>query len=184
MVHLCSNAIEAYNILQREKVDLLFADIQMPQLSGMELVRNLLSNPKIIITTAYREYALDGYVMNARDYLLKPISFDCFLIAMSKLFPLKDTGIENDSLPLANGAIDEVKDAFVYLKSDKKISEFEEKLPNEQFLRVHRSFLVSLNHIDAYTATQLEIGGKFIPIGRIFKNEVLRALKDISTLDF
>jgi DNA-binding LytR/AlgR family response regulator len=122
--------------------------------------------------------------MNAMDYLLKPISFERFLKAVSKLFLLKDTGIENDSLPLANGAIDEVKDAFVYLKSDKKISEFEEKLPNEQFLRVHRSFLVSLNHIDAYTATQLEIGGKFIPIGRIFKNEVLRALKDISTLDF
>lgn len=213
LIGRCPNAIEAFNILQQEQVDLIFVDIQMPQLTGIDLVKNLPSPPKVIFTTAYREYALDSYELNALDYLLKPISFDRFLKAVNKAFP-QVAGHSNVEPVVQNVPSDQ--DAFVYLKSDKKmvkvflkdilyieslasyvqvhtterkitcykkISEFEEKLPQEQFLRVHRSFLIATRHVVAYTSAHIEIADKEIPIGRNYKNEVLKALKNICSLE-
>jgi len=213
LIGRCQNAIEAFNILQQEQVDLIFVDIQMPRLTGIDLVKNLPHPPKVIFTTAYREYALDSYELNALDYLLKPISFDRFLRAVNKAIP-QVTSLSN-AVPIVH-AIPSEQDAFVYLKSDKKmvkvflkdilyieslaayvqvhttdrkitcykkISEFEEKLPQDQFLRVHRSFLVATRHIAAYTSAHIEIDDQEIPIGRNFKNEVLKALKNIGSLE-
>jgi len=213
LIGRCQNAIEAFNILQKQQVDLIFVDIQMPRLTGIDLVKNLPNPPKVIFTTAYREYALDSYELNALDYLLKPISFDRFLRAVNKAIP------QVTNLPHVEAVVQTVhaeQDAFVYLKSDKKmvkvflkdilyieslasyvqvhtterkitcykkISEFEEKLPQDQFLRVHRSFLVAIRHVAAYTSAHIEIADQEIPIGRNYKNEVLKALKNISSLE-
>lgn len=208
LVERCNNAMEAFNILQQQQIDLLFVDIQMPHLSGIELVRNLSHPPKIIFTTAYREYALDSYELNALDYLLKPISFDRFLRGVSKAFPQLPIKASNDAITPHEDRCDN-QDTFVYIKSEKKmvrvflkdilyieslasyvqlytqerkiicykkISDFEDKLSKHQFLRVHRSFIISLNHVEAFTSSQIEIKGREIPIGRNYKNQVMQAL--------
>lgn len=201
----CKNAIEAFNFLQKQKIDLLFLDIQMPQLTGIDFLRSLLNPPKVILTTAFREYALDGYELNVLDYLLKPIPFDRFLLAVNKAIPK-----ETESLPMfLNPFKQNPLDAFIYIKADKKmvkiflkdilyieslkdyvriktkqkevvayqtISFLEEKLPDHQFVRIHKGFIVSLGNISAFTPIHVEVDGKSIPIGRMYKNEALKRL--------
>lgn len=196
------NAVSAFTFLQTHPVDLIFLDIQMPKLSGIDFVRTLKNPPKVIFTTAFRDYALDGFELEVADYLLKPIPFDRFLKAVAKVL---HHPIAANSSP----AKAEVSDNYVYFKVDKKmiktkmseilyiesvkdyvkvktgekeivtqqkISYLEESLPKEQFLRIHRSFIVNRERIDAYSATDVEIGKIHVPIGRNYKNDVMKVL--------
>ena len=195
------NAISAFTFLQQHPVDLIFLDIQMPKLSGIDFLKTLKNPPKVIFTTTFRDYALDGFELEVADYLLKPIPFDRFLKAVGKVL----------HQPVAQPAPAPVKqdDNYVYFKVDKKmikvrmsdilyiesikdyvkvktgdkeivtqqkISYLEESLPKENFLRIHRSFIVNREKIDAYSATDMEIGKFHIPIGRNYKNDVMRLL--------
>ena len=206
LVARCTNAVEAYNVLQKQAVDVIFLDIQMPRLTGIEFVKSLQNPPKVIFTTAYRDYALEGFELNAVDYLLKPISFERFLKAVAKV-----SAPELPEMPLSikTPAATNYKEAFIYLKADKKmvkvmltdilyieslkdyirvktdtkevisyqkISFLDEKLPKDKFLRIHRSFIVATDKIQAFSATSVELGSTEIPIGRFYKNEVLQVL--------
>jgi len=220
LVCRCSNAVEAYNCLQTQKIDLLFLDIQMPKLTGIDFLRSLPQPPKVIFTTAYRDYALEGYELNAVDYLLKPIAFDRFLKAVAKIMPQEQPESAAVATPMATPATSTseaaYKEAFIYLKADKKmvkvmladilyieslkdyirvktadreiisyqkISFLEEKLPTDKFLRIHRSFIVALDKIQAFSATAVDIGKAEIPIGRFYKNEVLQILNQNNLLE-
>jgi DNA-binding LytR/AlgR family response regulator len=199
------NAVSAFTFLQQNKVDLIFLDIQMPKLSGIDFLKSLKHPPKVIFTTAFRDYAIEGFELEVADYLLKPIPFERFLKAVAKVMhqqPPSHMAAPNQS----NGKPDE---DFVYFKVDKKmvktkmseilyiesikdyvkvrtadkeivtqqkISYLEESLPKQQFLRIHRSFIVNCDRIDAYSATDVEIGKFHIPIGRNYKNDVIRVL--------
>jgi len=205
LVGKCKSAVEAYNFLQKHKIDLLFLDIQMPMLTGIEFLKNIPNQPKVIITTAYSEYAVEAFDLNVVDYLLKPISFDRFLKALNKLQPPSNTLISNISSDIQNT----YDDAFIYLKEDKimakvllkeilyieslknyvkvktvsreiitykTISSMEEKLPANKFIRVHRSYIVAIDKIDAFSTAQIKIGNLEIPIGRNYKSEVFKIL--------
>lgn len=213
LVARLDNAIEAFNLLNRESVDLLFLDIQMPRLSGIELLKNLNQPPKVIFTTAYRDYALQGYELDVVDYLLKPISFDRFLKAVNKVYRInQDTQPERIVQllnPTEESAESNYDKAYIYLKADKKmikillkdilyieslkdyirvktptksvtsyqrISYMEEKLPEDKFLRIHRSFIVAKDKVDAFSPPSVELGEITLPIGRNYRNEVLKAL--------
>ncbi|HZY83067.1 MAG TPA: LytTR family DNA-binding domain-containing protein [Cyclobacteriaceae bacterium] len=193
------NAIAAFSFLQQNQVDLIFLDIEMPKLSGIDFLKTLKNSPKVIITTAYRDYAIEGFELEVVDYLLKPISFERFLKSVGKL-----QRIDMPAAPQAS-----TQDNFIYFKVDKKmvktkiadilyiesikdyvkvrtadkeiitqqkISYLDESLPRQQFLRVHRSFIVNLDRIDAYTATDVEISKFKVPIGRNYKADVMKVL--------
>ena len=194
------NAMDAYNFLAEEKVDLIFLDIQMPQLSGINFAKNLKDAPQIIFTTAYRDYAVESYEVNALDYLVKPIAFDRFLKAIEKLNSLESEAPQQDKA-----------DTHIYLKADKKIfkvlvedilyvesfkdyivvhqnngenittyqsiSQIEKNLNSDDFLRIHRSYLIALKHIHSFSATYVFIQDKELPIGRTYKERVAQILK-------
>lgn len=215
LVARVDNAVEAFNLLNKNQIDLLFLDIQMPKLTGLELLKNISNPPKVIFTTAYREYALEGYELDVVDYLLKPISFDRFLRAVNKVYQMM--GTQAVSVSPASDAIlpSSYSDAFIYLKSDKKmvkvllkdilyieslkdyirvktpnktvtayqrISNMEEKLPENQFIRIHRSYIISLGKVDAYSNSHVEITEKEIPIGRNYRSMVLKTLNQHNLL--
>lgn len=197
------NAVSAFTFLQQNPVDLIFLDIQMPKLSGIDFLKTLKNPPKVIFTTAFRDYAIEGFELEVADYLLKPIPFERFLKAVAKVLHHPVAA----STP-ANGKSD-LNDNYVYFKVDKKmiktrmseilfiesikdyvkvrtaekeivtqqkISYLEESLPKEQFIRIHRSFIVNREKIDAYSATDVEIGKFHVPIGRNYKNDVMKVL--------
>ena len=216
LVCRCNNAVEAYNCLQTEQIDLIFLDIQMPKLNGIDFLKSIPNPPKVIFTTAYRDYAVEGFELNVLDYLLKPIAFDRFLKAVAKVQPEPRPVVVTAAPAELVPAGVSFKDAFIYLKADKKmvkvmladilyieslkdyirvktetkeiisyqkISFLEEKLPTDKFLRIHRSFIVSLDKIQAFSATAVDIGKTEIPIGRFYKNEVLQILGQNNLLE-
>lgn len=197
IVAICDSAIEASKVLQQEQVDLLFLDIEMPVLRGTDFFKNLIHKPKVIFTTAYRDYALDGFELNAVDYLLKPITFGRFFKAIEKFLELHPTQkIENTSsenaLNIASIFIrkdrKQVKvflDDILYIESVKDYIKIHTNDVNHmikhsttsflelldfRFLRVHRSYIVNLDKITAYTKHDVEIGKIEIPIGDSYKN--------------
>lgn len=201
---VCSDAIYAMEVLQREKVDLIFLDIHLPKLKGLEFLESLKNPPAVIITSAYNEYALQGFDMNVVDYLLKPIRFNRFLKAVNKLKQQQD-GTLHPSAPspgerlyiFFNVGKKRVKiylDEILFIESlreyvritthDKSIltkfqlSEIEGLLAKNNFLRIHRSFIVAKEKIDAFTATDVEVSGKQIPIGRSYKELVISVLEN------
>jgi DNA-binding LytR/AlgR family response regulator len=221
LVCRCDNAVEAYNCLQSELIDLMFLDIQMPKLTGIDFLKSLAHPPKVVFTTAYRDYAVEGFELNVVDYLLKPIAFERFLKAVSKVAaaeqpaPVAPVAVSG-SAPVAAASAPDYKEAFIYLKADKKmvkvmladilyieslkdyirvktetkeiisyqkISFLEEKLPTDKFLRIHRSFIVALDKIQAFSASAVDIGKSEIPIGRFYKNEVLQILNQNNLLE-
>lgn len=204
LITSCSNVSEAISILQKESIELIFLDINMPEISGLSLAKSIKHKSQIIFTTAYREYALDGFDLQVVDYLLKPISFDRFLKAVQKYFDIhvpinmrhhhpvsqvKETSIfvrsERKMVQIRFEEIKYVESLSDYVKicTDNKIivtretiSNLESKLPHNQFIRVHRSFIVSLNKIHSYTNEFIEIDRKAIPISRSYKENTLKKL--------
>lgn len=201
IVAKCKNALEAFDVLQKKEVDLIFLDINMPQLSGIEFVKTLKNPPKIIFTTAYRDYAIEGYELNAVDYLLKPISFGRFMKAINKIQrkPAEHNATEIiiNTEPFLYVKMDKkvlkvYLEHIIYIESQKdyvkivtkdknvitkqKISYLEERLSSGQFIRVHRSYLVAINKITAFSSTSIEINEMELPIGRSYKQFVIDAL--------
>lgn len=207
LIDTCSNAVHAFQILQDKAIDLIFLDIKMPGLLGTDLVRTLKNPPKVIFTTAYQDFALDGFDLNAVDYLLKPIPFDRFLKAMDKVFDLFKLQHQKMEAP-AVGNDQKVED-YLYLRIDRKrvkinvndiywmeslkdyikitlkdkvlvskqkIGVLEELLPEDKFIRIHRSFMVSMDKIESYHSYAIEILGKELPIGRNYKAECKKRL--------
>lgn len=202
----CSNAVEAISFLKEHPVDLLFLDIQMPQLLGTNFIRTLKNPPKVIFTTAYRKYAVEGFELDAVDYILKPISFERFLKAVNKVLQIngvtepvssiKDNHAESSSLFLYFRAdrkmvkiffheilfIESLKDYIKIVTTTKTIVTkyvlytLEEMLPSGEFLRIHRSYIVAINKIDSYNADSIQIAKHEIPIGKIYKVDVIRRL--------
>ncbi|TKC07466.1 LytR/AlgR family response regulator transcription factor [Pedobacter frigoris] len=208
LVAKCNNAIQAFQILQQGKIDLMFLDVKMPGLMGTELVRSLKNPPKTIFTTAYQDYALEGFDLNAVDYLLKPIPFDRFLKAIDKVFELYK--VANNSIGISQQPVVQKSDVFLYLRverkmvkvnvadiywveslkdyikvvlkdkvliSKQKISLLEELLPEDKFIRIHRSFIVALNKIESYHSYSIDVLGKELPIGRNYKAECQKRLR-------
>jgi DNA-binding LytR/AlgR family response regulator len=203
----CSNAVEALNVLQEQTIDLLFLDIQMPYLLGTDLIRTLKKPPKVIFTTAYRKFAIEGFELDAVDYLLKPISFERFLKAVNKVM---ETSFKlSDNYELNTDQQNNSQNAFINLRADRKnlkiplddilyveslkdyikvvttakniitkqsISSLEEILPANNFLRIHRSFIVAVNKIESFTADTIEIAKHELPISRMYRHEVERFL--------
>lgn len=201
---VCKNAFEALDVLNNEKIDLLFLDIHLPILKGLEFLQSISNPPKVIITTAYHQYALESYEHNVIDYLLKPIEFTRFLKAVNKLnqpaqvITVPTTVSDNKSFVFCTVGKKRIKvypDEILFIESQKEYSKIVSpgktiltKLGQEQLstfitagncLRVHRSFLVSLNHIESYSASEIEIGGFTIPIGRSYKELVQKTLEDL-----
>ena len=117
IVARCNDAIEAFEIIKKKSVDLIFLDIQMPQMTGLDFLKTLNKPPKVIITTAYREYALDGYELDVVDYLLKPISFERFMKAINKYYQSADNAV----ILSDNGQQSQQTDSYIYVKADKKV---------------------------------------------------------------
>jgi DNA-binding LytR/AlgR family response regulator len=202
---VCRDAIYAMEILHSEKVDVLFLDIHLPKLKGLDFIRTLKNPPQIIITTAYREYALDGYELNILDYLLKPIQFSRFLTAVNKIKSsstanapdkLVFKNAESKSYLLVNVNKKTVKiqfDNILYIESRKEyisivtkdksfatkyqLGEIEQQLDMNKFLRIHRSFIVAREKITAFGAADVELDTIQIPVGRSYKEFVLTALQ-------
>lgn len=198
LVASCANAMEARTILQQQKVDLLFLDIEMPLLKGTTFFKGLAEKPRVIFTTAFRDYAVEGFELNAIDYLLKPILFDRFLQAIDKFIASLDREPEQKQQPnnyiyvqSKRKNIKVLFDEILYVESLKdyirihllegtlvvkySISAFEQQL-DQRFLRVHRSFLVNTDKVTAFTRQDVEIGAIEIPIGDSYKDEVLNRI--------
>ncbi len=198
---VCVDAIYAMEFLQKEKIDLVFLDVHLPRLKGLDFLKTLQHPPHIIIVSAYHEYALEGYEHNVVDYLLKPVEFSRFLMAVNKLKQSDSTGMslsagsgERASL-FFNVGKKKVRiylDEILYIESLKEyiriftktksiltkyqLGQIEELLAKNNFLRVHRSFIVSRDKIDAFSATEVEVDAKRIPIGRSYKEMVQTSL--------
>lgn len=193
--------IEAISQIKRLQPDLLFLDIEMPELSGLELIESIQHKPEIIITTAYREHAVESFELNVLDYLVKPIPFKRFVKAIEKFLERK---LSNSPIP------NSPEQAFILVKADRKtikiavddilyvegvkdyvkivlptqkiitkaaIGHFMEELPEGRFVQVHKSFIVAKNKITAYTAHDVEIGEVEIPIGRVYKEDFLKVIR-------
>ena len=213
LVAKCENAVKAFDALKKLQVDLIFLDIQMPKLTGIDFLKVLNPAPKVIFTTAYREYAIESYELNVVDYLLKPIAFNRFMMAVNKAM---DGSVEYDEESSEESQV-APDDPYIFLKADRKmvkvylkdilyieslkdyvriktpdreivslqkISYLEQKLPEDFFMRIHRSFIVPIKKIEAFSNHAVEVGGKELPIGRNYKNQVLEVLNsDSSILD-
>jgi two-component system LytT family response regulator len=196
LVASCGSAIEALKIIKETHIDLIFLDIEMPLLKGTDFLKNLNQKPKVIFTTAYREYALEGFELNVVDYLLKPINFVRFLKAIEKFLESTNKVIESSVskyiyIQSNKKNIKIVLDEVLYIESLKEylqihfknrkvifkggITAFEQKL-DHHFVRVHRSYIVNINKITAYTKSDIEIGRIEIPIGDTFKDSVLKKI--------
>jgi two-component system, LytTR family, response regulator LytT len=199
LVGAFDNPLDAIDFLSTKSADLIFVDIQMPDLTGIEFARSLENAPKIIFTTAYEKYALEGFKLNAIDYLLKPFSYEEFLKAAQKA--RKQSDLEASVLPSI-----EANSQFLFLKSEYKIrrinfndilyieglkdyikvyttgedkpvlslnsiKSLEQKLPEDQFMRVHRSFIVNLNKIDTIERSRIIFGKTYIPVSDQYKDK-------------
>lgn len=197
LVASCQDAFEAMKVLSSEKIDLLFVDINMPDLNGMEFVRSLSEKPLVIFTTAYSEYAVDGFKVEAVDYLLKPFSFQDLLSAAGKaarrleretpeevvddaLFVKNDyrvTRVRLADIKYIEGMSEYVR---IYVEGEEKplmpllsMKRLEEMLPSSQFMRVHRSYIVNLKKITEISRLRIVFGETYIPIGDIYKEKFL-----------
>lgn len=204
LVASCKSAIEALAFIQSQKIDLVFLDINMPEISGLSFAKTINKQIKVIFTTAYREYAVDGFDLQAVDYLLKPISLERLIQGINKFM--------EENIPLLQNNSKEViaeKNNFIFVRSDRKmikvdfdaicyvesysdyikihqkektiitretISSIEVKLSKLDFLRVHRSFIIAISKIESFTNEYILINNKMIPISRSYRKNVLDRL--------
>ena len=199
------SAQEAFLTIQSSHIDIVFLDIEMPGISGLQLVKTLKYKPHIIITTAYRDYAIEGYELDVTDYLLKPISFERLATAVSKVLHNRPGGTFETIVPPDN----QQEPTFIYVKSEREhvkieleeilyieslknhvrimtesgpvitlvsISKMVDRLPDDRFVRIHKTHIVSIKAIEKYSQTNVTIKGKTLAIGRYYKNNVLSLL--------
>ncbi len=209
IVASCENAMDAFDLLQEKEIDLLFLDIQMPMLTGLDFVKSLKNPPLIIFTTAYKEYAIEGFEADAIDYLIKPIPFPRFMQAVNKATKFYKSQHQptftmppTSATPLPKNPLE---NSFIFLKVDKKmvkvylkdilyieslkdyirvitnleelivhqtLTSITESLPAKYFLRIHRSYTISIDKVHAIEGNCVEIGKNLIPIGRNYVQEV------------
>lgn len=200
----CYDAIEALDYLRENTVDLIFLDLNMPKLKGFDFLKSLPNPPKVIVTTAYKEYALDGYELDITDYLLKPFGFDRFLKAVNKTVQIKE------NIPTKIQHEEQTKAGYVFLYSDKKhiqvkvddiqyieaagnyskvvtkdssilvrekISDMLGRLSPEQFVQVHKSFVVAKAQIKSVEGNRILIANKIVPIGSLYKANIIKLVK-------
>ncbi len=205
VIATCSNALEAFNCINTQKVDLIFLDINMPEISGISFAKSINKDIKIIFTTAYREYAIDGFDLHAVDYLLKPIAYERLLNAIHNYFEVYHK-------TEASKTIETSSNEFIFVRSDRRmkkvdfseiiyvesysdyvkihcssntivtretISTIESKLPQQYFIRTHRSYIIAISRIDSFSNEEIVVGKKSIPISRNYKAEVLGRLEGI-----
>jgi DNA-binding LytR/AlgR family response regulator len=201
----CHHAMAAFDFIQKHKVDLIFLDINMPQLTGTDFLRALPLPPPVIFTTAHRDFAVEGFELGAVDYLLKPYSLNRFLLAVHRaIHPDQKT----QTIPVKESVVVE-NERFVYVRADRKmvkimvdeiryieslkdyvriflpdkqvitkqtITSVQEMLPEHGFMRIHRSYIVAVKKIDSYTPTSVFIGKAELPIGPLYKHEIGKRL--------
>ena len=200
LVAVCSDALEAQSILTQQEIQLLFLDINLPKLSGINFIKTLIHPPLVIFTTAYPEFAVEGFELNAIDYLLKPFSFERFLKSVNKA--IEKLASKNQNVI--------AKETFVFLKADKKIhkvdlesiqyieaigdymkvvtdsgqlivnetmKKMQEDLPVEFFLRVHKSYIISREKIRFIEGNYVQVADKSIPIGATYRSELLASIE-------
>lgn len=198
----CSDAVEAFNYLEREEIDLVFLDVEMPGLSGLELIKNLEKRPIIILITSKKDYAVEAFELNVADYIIKPLTLSRFTMAVSRakeLFDNKDqtvdiTGKAKDYIFVrSNSILTKIKlDDIIYVQAlgdyvniytnDKRntihctLKSMAEKLPDDKFYRLHRSYLVAMDHIDTVEDNTAYLGKHPLPIGEQFRKDLLRKL--------
>ncbi len=200
----CANAFAAMQVLSQGKTDLMFLDIHMPKLMGHEFLRTLRNPPKVIFTTAYKEYAIDAFELDAVDYLLKPITFERLVKAVNKVTNTviadekkEDNILDNEGFIYFRAErkmikvkyaeviyVESMKDYIKIIRVNEKpllvkqsISSLQELLPANLFMRIHRSYIVAVDKITAFTNNDVEIGGQEIPIGRLYAHELSKMVK-------
>lgn len=200
----CSDAFVAMELLNQKEIDLMFLDIHLPKLKGLDFLAALPSPPMVIITSAYHEFAIRSYEHNVLDYLLKPIEFSRFVIAVNKAVSRKNAPVLVAPTPLLGSSPDLffnvnkkkariAAGSILYIESQREnvrivtdsktiltrypISELEKALPVSDFIRIHRSFIVARQRIDFVDAQEVEIAGKQLPIGRSYRDHVLQVLR-------
>lgn len=201
---ICRDAIYAMQVLQTEKIDLIFLDIHLPRIKGLDFLKTLKNPPQVIVTTAYREYAIDGYELNVVDYLLKPINFNRFVAAVNKL--KLEAGKNNSSATIIQFAPEQpyllininkkkikiFEKDILFIESRKEyisivtpgksyltkftLSDMQQQLQDKPFLRIHRSYLVAIEKLTAFNAVSVEIGEHKLPVGRNYREMVQSVL--------
>ena len=203
LIQKCHNAFEAQEVLSSQKVDMIFLDIQMPGLTGLDFLKTLKDPPAVIFTTAYSEHAVEGFELDATDYLVKPVSFERFFKAVNK-------AIHYINLEGGEHTEQETEDDFIFVKADKKIvkimladilyieglkdyvmiytdeqriitlqtmKNLEERLPANHFRRVHRSFIISVDKLKSVSGNSIEIKDKQIPLGKHYKEDFMKLIE-------
>lgn len=204
LIGVCSDAMKTLHLLKTRPVDLLFLDIMMPRMNGIDMLRTLQHPPRVILTTAHPDYAIQAFELNVIDYLLKPVSFERFVLAVNRFFNFRPAGDFPVPVSLPNP-----DDGFIYLKAEKKmvkvflkdiimieslrdyvkvitthqqiisyqkIGYLEEKLPEKKFLRIHRSYIIAVDQILSFNTTSVDIPSGSLPIGRSYKDMVMAML--------
>ena len=206
LVFQSNNALDALSYMAQNSVDIIFLDINMPELNGLEMIRTLPNPPKIIICTAYSEFALESFEYGVTDYLLKPIKFERFVKAVNRIIQMNISGSktmeDNGSTAQGISSIFVKENSIIrkidfedilyveaygnYLKIETKphqfvvrgtLTEFGIKLPDNLFIRIHKSFIVSIPSIKKLEGNILVIGNKEIPVGHLYRNELIKKLK-------
>ena len=200
LIAVCPEALEAQSILTQQNIDLIFLDINLPKISGINFIKTLVRPPLVIFTTAYPEFAVEGFELNAVDYLLKPFSFERFLKAVNKAFEKLNANTQDN---------DRNKTSSIFLRADKKIHQvdldsihfieaigdymkvvtdtgqlivnetmkkLQEELPARSFIRVHKSFIISRNKIKFIEGNYVQVEDRSIPIGATYRQEVLTSI--------
>ncbi|MEO1052274.1 MAG: LytTR family DNA-binding domain-containing protein [Bacteroidota bacterium] len=196
---ISNNAIKAQVFLKENKVDLLFLDLHLPSIKGFEFLKTLVNPPAVIVTTAYAQYALEGYELNVVDYLVKPIPLHRFLQAVSKV-SVGEADIASASKPIyfkaQRKSVSVLPNEILYIESQRDyvhihlddriisckqtLQDTGKKLSEEQFLRIHKSFIIAKRKIDSWNKRVVVVKGKELPIGRSYKNEVISVLQQSS----
>lgn len=200
-----NSPLKAIDLIKSGKIDLIFLDIQMPEITGLDFLKTLDKKPYVIITTAYKQYALEGYELSVTDYLLKPFSFERFLKAVNKVLELKEKALGTGTQLSDDQPETTLHDDYIVIRADRKhykvnyedliyiegqkayvtfhtstkritalasLKDLAEKLPEKRFIRIHKSYIVSVKKIDSLEGNQIEIGDKRLPIGKSYKKEL------------